>query len=162
MIEALSRPGRAALVAMFVVSIMGLVSQPTTAAAKSYSGTVIGDPVATVAFDVRTNKKGDPKTADFQFANVQMFYEDGTVARDSLVPVLFRFKNSQTFHQEMSGASFSGSSFYEVKGHLLSRGRARGYLVYVGNAYNPPPAGVPPRPDRSTHGRVYWTAKRLP
>jgi hypothetical protein len=125
-----------------------------------YSGTVVGDPTATVSFRVRTSEQGKRRFAAFEYSDVQIFYEDGTAGRHSASQSRFGFKNADTFHDEFSEASVNSSGFYEVKGHLRSGGRARGYLVVVADFYNPPPPGFEPQPDWSTHGRVHWKATR--
>jgi hypothetical protein len=127
-----------------------------------YSGTVVGDPSAMVSFDVRKGKQGKPDYAAFEYANVLIFFEDGTTGRNSVPAFRFGFQTARIFHREFTDASVAGSSFYEVKGRLLSGGRARGYFVDVANFYSPPPPGFEPRPDWSTHGRVHWKAKRSP
>jgi hypothetical protein len=141
---------------------LGMPARADGAEGIDYAGHVVGDPLATVSLHVRTNKGGDPRNTDFDATNVQLCCEDGTIAPGSVGPYLrIRFHNQHSFDHEFTDASFAGSSFAEVKVRLLSRGRAGGYLVYVGNAYNPPPAGVTPHPDCSTQGRIYWKAERV-
>jgi hypothetical protein len=123
---------------------------------KYYKGTVVGDSAATVAFRIRVSDKGERRWAEFQFANVQIFYEDGTVGRESAPLNLFRFRTRHIFHNGDLAAQANLASFYEVRGELLGGGRARGYLEMAVDFYNPPP------PDWSTGGRVYWKAQRTP
>lgn len=138
-----------------VATSLLLASSAQGAQGRSYSGTVIGDPSATVSFEVRTNQKGKPKHANFQYANVQIFYDDGTVERSSAPPFLFDFRNTRSFHGELFTEQANLWAYYEVKGRLLPKGRAKGYLVDLVNYSTN-------LPDWSTHGQVRWTAQRVP
>jgi hypothetical protein len=125
-----------------------------------YSGTVIGDPLATVSFRVRVSDQGKRRWAEFQYANVQIFYEDGTTGRNSTPTNLFRFRSRSIFHNEDFYGQANLSSFYEVRGRLLGGGRARGHLRQAVDFYNPPPPGFADSQDWST-GPVYWKARRV-
>lgn len=164
--KAVRRAGIARAAALTVIVMLTLgVPLPHAQAVEFtpyYSGTVVGDPNATVSFRVRVSDQGKRRWAEFEYANVQIFYEDGTTGRNSTPANLFRFRSQHVFHNEDSYGQANLSSFYEVRGKLLGGGRARGYLVDVVDYINPPPSGSAGSSDWSTHGRVYWKASRVP
>lgn len=154
---------RAALAA--VVLALAFTSAPGLVAAapsKSYSGSVVGDPAATVSFQVETGKSGKPKRASFGAANVEMFCDDGSVQRATPLPITLRFRSRRIFRGESysiePGTSYE--TYYEVSGRLLSGGRTKGTIVFISDVFDPAGTAPAPNPDCSTGQEVAWTGQR--
>jgi hypothetical protein len=133
--------------------------EPAEARERQYSGTVVGDPLATVNLTVEV-RRGKPRSAIFGATDVQLFYDDGTTARESRLPRNGSFVGRRVFRYQEFELTESASFFYEVQGRLLAGGRAKGYLLYMANYHEQAGAGSQMLPDGSTHGRVRWTASR--
>jgi hypothetical protein len=162
--------GTASLISATAVSsgaiavMCGLIALPTSAqaATDAYGGGFLGDPGATVTFRIREDDAGR-REAVFRYDNLLGYYEDGTTGRDSQPPTVVDFDGKRRFSLESLSAPTSAgtTSYIEIRGQLTHGGRrAKGYVVTVLNFLNPPLGGQGPDVDWSTHGRVYWKARR--
>ncbi len=123
----------------------------------SYAGQLIGYPDRNdIRFDVE-RRAGKNLRASFEARNVQLVCEDDTFPFVDFPRLSFRFLGPRVFQGQYYERQPNGDyTYYEVKGRLLSRGRAAGYLYYRDEPFDP--RGTEERNECSTDQN--WRAQR--
>lgn len=135
----------------------GEVSAGKSGLARAYVGQVGDDPAATVSLIV---EKSGPRQARFEAENFEVQCDDGTTLRARIPPQDFSFQSKRVFQGERYSSMAMGQVFYKVRGKLLSGGRAKGYILFIGDQFDPPGGIFSDDPDCSSRGRLRWTASR--
>ena len=119
-----------------------------------FAGTAVGDQKTKIEFDVYRTEEGE-KRARFIVQDLLLVC-DGTRTRESFVKHTFDFQDRDNFGAIDEGLDipFQQYSTYEVRGELLPRRKARGFVDYefIGGH----------EPDCTTGGPVQWRAKKFP
>jgi hypothetical protein len=96
----------------------------------------------------------------FQARKLQLPCDDQSQMVVTLDPVRVPFQGPRSFRGESYSLEEDGEeTLFQVDGRFTSHDRARGGLLYILDAANPPGAGL--APDCSTRGRVFWKAQRV-
>jgi len=146
---------------------VGLVLVPAVATpatedkTRAYLGSLDANRHKGVEFRV-SGSRTENLTARFRVERVDLVCEDGTFPEVDLGPITAEFIDSRAFQEQRYRREANRDwSYFEVKGRLIGQGRARGYIYYVEDPYDPP--GTPNRPECNTGGGLYysWTAERV-
>lgn len=108
-----------------------------------YTGTVGGDPGATVQFRVAAGT-AKSKKAIFEVRDLTVACQGPVDMQVTLEPVRAPFSSSRKFRREIYSMAPNGDErFIEINGQLLSRGRSEGSLTYYSDPANPPGSAAP-------------------
>ncbi len=122
-----------------------------------YEGNAIFDRNSRVAFEL-IGSEGSRKKVRFRAPGLRLFCDGGATPRINPEPINARFTGPRTFKGERYIVGQTQQIFYQVKGRLLSNGRAAGSILYIDDLINQEEP-VPPG-DCSTQGRTPWRADR--
>lgn len=127
----------------------------------TYRGALNDDPEASVAFEL-TTRAGVPTKAKFEADRFPILCEgDAAPLRISHPRVTVEFLGPRVFEGRVIPPPRGGlTELFKLQGRLLGDGRARGFIFYSRDGYDPPDE---PENDAecSTDGLLRWTADRV-
>lgn len=146
----------AALVA--TVSVIPLAGAAPQAETVRYEGSLRDGQTGSVSLRVKQREE-ERDLALFLPDPLRLSCEQGTpmVARPQEEPMKFSSARSFELMSVREGPVRGWYTFYRIHGELLSDRRARGYLFYYVNPYDPP-SGPSSDGECSTAGKVQWSA----
>lgn len=156
------RRGRLVIGALLATTVALLgVSGVSAARVDRFTGTIAFEPSGSdAAVDLRVRVRGgDNKFAIFKVENLMLACENDTTRIVDLPPEKVKFRRASVFRTEIYSVESDGTEiFYEIRGRLLSRNRARGTFTYRHDPVNPPGSDAPP--DCSSARGEIWRATR--
>jgi hypothetical protein len=138
----------------------GLMASPATDAAEAltYRGHVKADRNSRITLKVNRAES----SVDFTAREIKLVCDDGRQPRTDIFSVRADLRRDRSFefflYDTGTGAAAGTQTIYTIKGRLIGKRRAEGYLALLVDPFDPP--DQPNESECGTFGTVKWKATR--